>query len=141
VPASLDRRLSYLLGHLHLRALALENGALAELGLDVKGQAVLALLADEGPMTQQTLGRRLGVDRTTVVRVVDVVERIGLVERGRNPADRRTHVLALTPEGLTAERRGRELVAGAERAVLAGLDEDERRAVVGLLGRAATGSA
>ncbi len=136
LPASLQHRLSYLIGRLYFRALTLERDALAELGIDVKQQAALALLADEGPMTQQALGRRLGIDRTTVVHIVDGVERLGLVERGRNPADRRTHLLALTAQGGVAERRGRELVHAAERSVLADLDEAEQHTFVSLLIRA-----
>jgi DNA-binding MarR family transcriptional regulator len=136
LPASLQQRLSYLIGRLYFRALALERDALAELGIDVKQQAALALLADEGPMTQQVLGQRLGIDRTTVVRVVDGVERLGLVKRGRHPADRRSHLLALTPPGREAEQRGRELVRTAEQSVLADLDEAEHHTFLRLLTRA-----
>ncbi|GAB3887675.1 MarR family transcriptional regulator [Microbispora bryophytorum subsp. camponoti] len=106
VPQALSGRLSFLLGRLYMRALDLEARRLEALGVTVKQQAVLALLADEGPMTQQHLGQRLGIDRTTVVTVVDGLEQARLVERRRSPADRRAYLLTLTPDGVRAGSRG-----------------------------------
>ncbi|MEU7889991.1 MarR family transcriptional regulator [Microbispora bryophytorum] len=139
VPRALSGRLSYLLGRLYMRALDLEARRLEALGVTVKQQAVLALLADEGPMTQQHLGQRLGIDRTTVVAVVDGLEQAGFVERRRSPADRRAYLLTLTPDGVRAGEQGHGLVSGAEAELLGVLDEDERRTLTELLGRAVQG--
>lgn len=133
-------RLSFLLGKLHLRVLDLEAAELAELDLTVKQHAVLTLLADEGPMTQQGLGHRLGIDRTTIVDLVDVVEGRGLVERRRNPADRRAYLLTLTGSGVALQVRGAELVDIAQRKLLGALNGDDRVALVSLLARALDGS-
>ncbi|MBD3147482.1 MarR family winged helix-turn-helix transcriptional regulator [Microbispora bryophytorum] len=139
VPQALSGRLSFLLGRLYMRALDLEARRLEALGVTVKQQAVLALLADEGPMTQQHLGQRLGIDRTTVVTVVDGLEQARLVERRRSPADRRAYLLTLTPDGVRAGEQGRGLVSGAEGELLGALGEDERRTLAELLGRAVQG--
>ena len=52
-----------------------------------------------GPMSQQALGEYIGKDRTTIVAIVDELEQEGLVERRRNPADRRAYALQVTPRG------------------------------------------
>lgn len=138
VPESLRYRLSYVLGHLHRRLLAVEGDALAAVGTGVKQQAALAVLADEGPMSQQELGRRLGIDRTTIVAIVDELESDHWVERSRDPADRRSYLLTLTAAGNAAQRRGRRAVDEAERALMTGLSERERRTVTDLLDRMLT---
>jgi len=136
IPESLQRRLSYVLGRLHRRSLALEADALAPVGTGVKQHAALAVLADEGPMSQQELGQRLGIDRTTVVAVVDALEDSGLVERTRAPGDRRSYLVTPTRKGKDALRSGRRAVRDAERALLKGLGAQERRTLTELLARA-----
>ncbi|MFB9840147.1 MarR family winged helix-turn-helix transcriptional regulator [Actinoallomurus acaciae] len=136
IPESLRGRLSYLLGTLHRRAIDLETEALTPLGIGVKQQAALDVLAGEGPMTQQRLGLRLGIDRTTIVAVVDGLQDAGLIERTRAPADRRAHLIVVTESGRAAQRRGRHLVRQAERDLLSALTDEERDAVTGLLARA-----
>jgi DNA-binding MarR family transcriptional regulator len=136
IPASLRGRLSYVLGTLHRRALDLETEALAPLGIGVKQQAALDVLVDEGPMTQQRLGLRLGIDRTTIVTVVDGLQDAGLIERNRDPADRRAYLIVVTESGTAAQRRGRRLVRQAERELLGALTDEEHGTVTGLLARA-----
>ncbi len=139
VPSSLLGRLSFLLGKLHMRSVELEVRELEPLGIDVKQHAVLCVLADEGPMTQRELGHRLGIDRTTIVAVVDGLDEKSLVERRRSPADRRAYLLTLTPSGERAQQRGQLLVAAAERKLLDALDESEKRALTERLARALEG--
>jgi DNA-binding MarR family transcriptional regulator len=138
-PPSLRDRLSYLLGVLYRRSLDVEAGELERLGIDVKQQAILTVLTDEGPVTQQELGQRLGIDRTTIVAVVDGLEGAGFLERRRNPADRRAYLLTLTPSGRRGQQRGRHLVDTAQRTVLDALDESEQRTLTELLARAVRG--
>lgn len=135
IPESLQHRLSYLLGSLYRRAIEIETAALAPLGIGVKQQAALAVLADEGPMTQQELGLRLGIDRTTIVAVVDDLQGAVLIERNRDPADRRAYLIAPTRSGKAAHRRGERLVRDAQHALLDTLDEQERRTLIELLAR------
>jgi len=47
---------------------------------------VLTLIESEGPASQQRLADRVGVDRTTMVALVDALEEKGLVNRLRDPA-------------------------------------------------------
>ncbi|RNL86969.1 MarR family winged helix-turn-helix transcriptional regulator [Halostreptopolyspora alba] len=134
-PPSMLGRLSFVLGKLHLRCLEYETAALEPLGIDVKQHAVLTVLADEGPMTQQELGQRLGIDRTTIVAVVDGLDRAELLERRRSPIDRRAYLLTLTPAGTHTQHDGQRRVDEAERALLGTLDETERPILSDLLAR------
>lgn len=141
IPASLLGRLSYLLGSLYRRSLDLEAAALDRLGIGVKHQAALGVLADEGAMTQQQLGHRLGIDRTTIVGVIDALAERGMIERVRDPADRRAYLLTLTAVGRGARADGERLVRAVEGELLAGLDEGQREVLAGLLARAVRGGA
>lgn len=138
-PQSLRGRLSFLLGKLHMRSVDLEVHELEPLGIDVKQHAVLCVLTDEGAMTQRELGYRLGIDRTTIVTVVDGLEQKSLVERRRSPADRRAYLLTLSPSGEHTQQRGQRLVETAECKLLDALDESERHTLTELLARALEG--
>ncbi len=65
-----------------------------------------------------------------VVGVLDVLESAGLVERRRDPHDRRRHAVVLTEKGEWAARRFECLRGEAEARALAGLEPDERRQLV-----------
>jgi MarR family transcriptional regulator, lower aerobic nicotinate degradation pathway regulator len=82
--------------------------------------SVLGILEAEGPRSQQELGRRLAVDRSTMVHVIDVLEGRGLVSRSRDPADRRAYAIALTDEG-------RALLADLLHPATAAVDEQVTR--------------
>jgi DNA-binding MarR family transcriptional regulator len=72
--------------------------ALAPLGLAVRDFGVLAFLA-RGPLRQRQLIDVLGVDKSTMVRVVDHLERQGLLVRRRDRHDRRAYAVELTDHG------------------------------------------
>jgi DNA-binding MarR family transcriptional regulator len=109
-------RLGFLLKHVQLGYAALGGAALAPYGIDGRELAVLSFLSQQSLLSQQEVARRLGVDRTTMVALVDALERRGLVERSPHPDDRRKNVVALTAAG-------RETMAGAALAA----DDAERR--------------
>lgn len=70
-----------------------------QFGLKIPQWRVLAVLADEGPMTQQTLCGRTVMDKVTVMRAAQGLVRRGFVRRLPNRDDRRSHRLALTRAG------------------------------------------
>jgi DNA-binding MarR family transcriptional regulator len=109
--------------------------ALAPLGLRVRHYGVLQALAESGPSSQQALGRSLGIDRTTMVGTVDDLERLGLVARKPDPADRRAYRVELTPRGRTTLVRATGAVAATERALLAPLGAEEQVTLRALLRR------
>jgi DNA-binding MarR family transcriptional regulator len=121
-------RLGFLLGRAHMAHREVAETALAPLGLGPRQFGTLAVLADEGPLSQQRLGERTGIDRTTMVALVDGLERSGLVERERDADDRRAYALRATPRGRRVLGRATAAAARAEAEFLAPLQaEDARR--------------
>src|SRR5437870_3874037 len=77
---------------------------LAPMGLTVQLCGVLNRLA-VGPISQHQLSEQLGIDRTTMVELIDDLESKGVVVRQRNPADRRAYSIRLTPKGRMVQKR------------------------------------
>jgi DNA-binding MarR family transcriptional regulator len=102
---------------------------------------VLAVVEKLQPVSQREISDQLGLDASDVVGVLDVLEAASMVERRRDPADRRRHAVVLTDAGVAAAHHLAALRAEAEARVLAHLDPDERHALVGLLRRATEGLA
>lgn len=135
LPPALADRIGFLLGRAHLAHLKIAGPRLAELGLSGKGMGALGILVTEGPRSQQQLGRRQGIDRTTMVAVIDDLERTGLVERRRDPADRRAYALHATAKGRRTLTRATEASERAEEQFLAPLSAGEQQQLRSLLGR------
>ena len=108
---------------------------LAPLGLSVQTCGVLNLLADEGPLSQQAIGEMLGIDRTTMVDLVDELERAGIVRRERNPHDRRSYAVTLTPQGKVKQKRAARAFDAAVDDFFAPLSPAEREQLAGMLRR------
>lgn len=113
--------------------------SLAPLGLTVQMCGVLILLG-EGPISQQALGTQLGIDRTTVVELIDELEKRGAVERRRNPDDRRSYALSLTPRGRVLQKRAVRTFDSAADELLKPLDAAERRVLIEMLHRMLIGA-
>jgi MarR family transcriptional regulator, lower aerobic nicotinate degradation pathway regulator len=110
------------------------------IGLRPKHFAILNAIALADGASQQEIGGRMGLDPSGLVGAIDELERMGLVERRRDEADRRRYVLGLSDEGTATLRRGRRVVAESARELLAALDDDEVDTLVDLLGRVAAGN-
>ena len=110
--------------------------ALDTIGLTPPLFAVLNYLqANEGAI-QQEIGAAMGIDPSTMVSLIDELERGALAERRPRPQDRRAREITLTPKGRQTLKRARGLAAEVEDAVLQGLTETERRQLAGLLRKA-----
>src|SRR4051794_31645003 len=68
-------------------------------GLSPSLNAALATVERHGPLTPSELAERERVQRPTITRVVAKLEEAGLVERTADPVDRRSALIAVTPEG------------------------------------------
>jgi DNA-binding MarR family transcriptional regulator len=99
---------------------------------------VLGVVAASQPVSQRTISDRLGIDASDVVGVLDILEAAQLVERRRDPDDRRRHAVVLTEAGEQAAERFAALRAEVEDRVLAALSPEERQQLAELLTRAAT---
>ncbi|MFB4315221.1 MarR family winged helix-turn-helix transcriptional regulator [Actinomadura sp. 21ATH] len=136
-PAAGQVGLGMLLAEAHNRSRDRMNEALGPLGINVRGFAVLLALPLYGPVSQRDLIARIGIDKSTMFRLIDELEEGGLVSRERAPRDRRAYSIVLTP-------RGEETLAGARRAaeevdehLFGRLTGPERRRLTGLLRRLA----
>jgi DNA-binding MarR family transcriptional regulator len=97
--------------------------------------AILAALEEFGPVSQATLGRRLGIDRSDVVAVLNDLERAGLALRAPDKHDRRRNAISITAAGARTLRSLDNLVDDAQAALLEPLSAKERRQFNDLLQR------
>ncbi len=112
--------------------------AFASIGLTPALFALLNVLgAREGAM-QQEIGADMGIDRSTMVVLIDELEAKGFAKRRPHPADRRAREVAITAKGRQALVRARNIALQVEGDVLRGLTVDERNELVTLLRRAHT---
>ncbi|MCK9921483.1 MarR family transcriptional regulator [Frankia sp. AgPm24] len=110
------------------------------LGISLKDLGALAFLRDHARTTQQALAEGLCVDANYCVLMLNDLETAGLIERRRDPADRRRHLVAMTEAGRIALEHAEHAQESIEDEVLAGLDPAERDALTGLLRRALDGA-
>jgi DNA-binding MarR family transcriptional regulator len=113
----------------------------AEAGFRPPCMGVLEVVARRQPVSQREISDHLGLDASDVVGVLDILETAGMVERRRDPSDRRRHAVVLTGVGETAARHFASLRAQVEDRILADLEPDERRQLGELLHRATRRSA
>ena len=111
------------------------NARLAAMGLNVRMCGVLNLLADEGAQSQHEIGSKLSIDRTTMVELVDDLEREGILKRETNPRDRRAHLIKLTSGGKAKQKRAMKAFDDAADEFFAPLSGTERRQLAAMLKR------
>ncbi|EOD68611.1 MarR family winged helix-turn-helix transcriptional regulator [Amycolatopsis vancoresmycina] len=124
-PPAVTRRLGYLLKHAQLRLAELAEPLYAPLGVTGRQLALLALFGAGPAQSQQDGAARLGVDRTTMVALVDELEAKGLVRREVAPGDRRKRLVTLTPEGERVRVAGEEVTRQAEALLLEPLSAED----------------
>lgn len=122
-PPPLAERLGYLLKHAQLRFFELSASALAPLGVSGQEAAVLRAIDCPEPLSQGDIAIRMRIDRTTMVALIDDLERKGLAQRRQDPGDRRKNVVELTAPGRDTLRDATRAGDDAERRFLAPLTE------------------
>ena len=95
--------------------------ALQSIGLTPALFAVLNYLRAHEGAIQQQIGSAMGIDPSTMVSLVDQLERAGLAKRRPHPQDRRAREVLITPKGRRTLKRARELAEEVEGDVLQGL--------------------
>jgi DNA-binding MarR family transcriptional regulator len=124
-PAPIRERnevLGYLLKHAHLALEQYTDAALAPFGITSRDLGALRVIAGGEAKSQQEVAGILGVDRTSMVALLDALEQTGIIARRPSEQDRRRNVIELT-------KPGRKIVVKAEQASLA-----VERDFVGVLG-------
>lgn len=97
-------------------------------GVGMRGQLVLAALAQESGRTQLALGTALAVDKTTLTTVLDKLETAGLIRRLPDPRDRRVRIPEITEAGRALQSRIAEAIRRVADEQLSVLDVGERKA-------------
>jgi DNA-binding MarR family transcriptional regulator len=131
------RRVGQLLAVAARAAETLATEALEPFGLTPRGWGVLSTLVESGPLAQSRLGQATATDRTVMVYLLDELERRRLVRRARNPDDRRSFLVDLTPKGRELQGRAAAVLAERSATLLAPLTAGERDELVDLLQRLA----
>ena len=131
----LDAQIGYLLRRVTQRHLALFAQAIPE--LTTMQFAVLARLAQLGPLSQNHLGREASMDAATIKGVVDRLVRQGLVVTTPDPDDRRRLTVSLTASGATLVASLVPAALAVTEATLAPLTAEERATLSALLARLA----
>jgi DNA-binding MarR family transcriptional regulator len=102
------------------------------------GQLGILLMCEANPGINQTrLGKALGIDRSTLVAMIDLLEARGLVARSASATDRRSHALRLTEQGEELLSDLQPRLARHEAEVARKLSAAERRQLIALLSRIA----
>ena len=98
-----------------------------EMGLTVgEGQPrILNCLLEQGEMSQRELADACMFDVTTLSRTLDKMEKAGLLTRSVNPASRRAHLIALTPEGKEKAGQVQKQFAWLDQVLWGELEEEE----------------
>jgi DNA-binding MarR family transcriptional regulator len=122
---ALNDRLGYLIKHAHQRLNELTSRALEPLGMTGRECAVLLVIDNRVPLSQQDVAQQLGVDRTTMVAILDELETKGFVERRQDLEDRRRNVVAVTKHGRAVLEKAASATEDAEREFFATLTSDQ----------------
>jgi DNA-binding MarR family transcriptional regulator len=133
LPAELVASSLFLLKRLGFAAKSRSLEMYEKEGLNPYHYAILALLDEGLPETQAAIADALGYDRGTLVGLLDELEEKTLVERKRDPDDRRRHIVRLTTDGKRTLARLRALSKRLEDDFLAPLDPGQREALHTLL--------
>jgi DNA-binding MarR family transcriptional regulator len=128
-PAAADRVrahddvLGYLLKHAYLALEQRKDAALADVGLTSRDLGALRVIASGQARSQQEVAAVLGVDRTSMVALLDALESKGIVARKPAERDRRRNVVELTPDGRSLFQRAERRSTKVEQAFTATLGD------------------
>jgi DNA-binding MarR family transcriptional regulator len=130
-----DESVGYLMARVR-SMMANETNQLTVLALDITStQASMLLLLKRGALSGADLAREYGLDASAVTRILDKLEKRGLINRVRSSADRRVVNLALTDTGRQMVSRLKPLYAQALERMLAGFTQEEAGFLKSLLRR------
>lgn len=127
--------LAALFARITQRLLAAERPLLAEHGLSMWAYIVLCQLSASTAGSQLSLARRIGYDKTRLIKLLDELTDAGLVERRPDPTDRRAHLVAITAAGRARVDAARTDIRAMEDEVLSELTTPQQRSLRGMLVR------
>ena len=129
------QRLAYLFKHADRLLAELHTEALAPFDIHVRDLGVLLVIDRFEPASQQQIAERMGVDRTTMVAIIDALEAKGIIVRRPDAEDRRRNLIELTPAGQEILRQATAASDAAEAKLLAPLTLEEGKQLRNLIAR------
>jgi DNA-binding MarR family transcriptional regulator len=140
-PAILLGRLESLLGYslrrAQMRVFQDFESEMKELGLTPGQLGALFLIEANRGLSQSELGNALGIDRSSVVPLIDRLQKRGWVRRAARASDRRAHALELAPAGVALLARLMPRLEAHEGRIAAALSASERKRLFDLLAKIA----
>lgn len=118
-PAGLLKHPTYALGKLH-------KAMHTNLDTPLREHWVLTYLTERAEVSQQEMANAMEIDRSEVVRLIDSLEKAGLVTRTRDPEDRRKYRLTITAAGERLRAETNEKILEATDVLLFRLSPAER---------------
>ena len=110
---------------------------IATLGIAPKQAGILRIISATADCSQQKLAEMLGVLPSTMVILIDELDKKGLVKRHRSVKDRRNYALALTTDGNKTLQQLSKLASEHEADLCAALNSGERKTLAVLCGKIA----
>lgn len=123
----------YLLGRARLKLAKALDIALTDLGITHAQGSIVLMLSSGKYSTAADLARELYVDSASMTRMVDRLEKRGLISRTRKSGDRRVINLSLTPDGRELGHRLPAIYAAVMNRSFATLSADELTTLRSLL--------
>jgi DNA-binding MarR family transcriptional regulator len=133
IPAELGRFPGYLMARLGQASSRLFQQALEPTGLHPRDFGVMNIVSQQPGITQQGLHTKAGIDPSSMVSIIDELERLGLAERRRNPEDRRARAIYLTAAGQDTLEELRRVAGKLQREFFGALTAEEQRTLGDLL--------
>jgi len=100
------------------------------------GQFGVLTLIDANPgLNQSTLAKTIGIGRSTMVPVIDGLEKRQLIERRKSVEDKRSYALAMTSKGDALMKEINPKVLAHEQKIVADLSDEEIKTLSNLLSR------
>ena len=106
------------------------------IGVRIKEFVALVYLRESGKAAQAKLAETMMMDANNCVILLNGLEEDGLIERTRDPEDRRRHIVEITPKGYKALEKAERELETLEDEVLGNLSPSERDQLRDLLARA-----
>ena len=125
----------------HRYARAATNRALQAQQVELRHLGVLTCLAEAGPLSQRALVDRLQLDKSSMVYIIDELERQGLAKRCKDERDRRRYAVQITPTGRDRLAAAANTAGDVMTELLAPLSAAERQQLHELLARFIDGAA
>jgi DNA-binding MarR family transcriptional regulator len=133
----LETLLGYSLRRAQVRVFQDFDSEMNELGLTPGQLGALFLIEANRGLSQSELGVALGIDRSSVVPLIDRLQKRGWVRRAARASDRRAHALELAPAGVALLARLMPRLEAHESRIAAGLSPPERKRLFDLLSKVA----